>query len=75
MLQQWVRRHIISTAMWLYIILYFLVVYIRPGFLYNRDGTLKTFGLGFRRKTVFPAWVLSISLAILTYVAVLFYAS
>ena len=75
MLQQWVRRHIISTAMWLYIILYFLVVYIRPGFLYNRDGTLKTFGLGFRRKTVFPAWVLSISLAILTYVAVLFYDS
>jgi hypothetical protein len=75
MLQQWVRRHIISTAMWLYIILYFLVVYTRPGFLYNRDGTLKTFGLGFRRKTVFPAWVLAISLAILTYVAVLFYAS
>lgn len=75
MLQQWVRRHIIASAMWLYIIVYFLVVYTQPAFLYNTDGSLKAFGLGFRRKTVFPAWALAISLAILAYVAVLFYAA
>jgi len=46
---------------------------LKPSFLYNTDGSLREFGVGFRRKTVIPAWFLSILLAILSYFLVLYY--
>tara|TARA_B100000902_G_C27076569_1_gene796758 strand:+ start:709 stop:876 length:168 start_codon:yes stop_codon:yes gene_type:complete len=46
---------------------------MKPGFLYNRDGSLREFGIGFRNKTVVPVWLLSITLAILSYFIILYY--
>jgi hypothetical protein len=45
---------------------------MQPGFLYNNDGTIREFGLGQRRKTVLPVWLLSIILGILSYITVLY---
>ncbi len=45
----------------------------KPAFIFKRDGTLREFGLGFRNKTVIPAWLLAIILAIISYLSVLYY--
>jgi hypothetical protein len=40
--------------------------------MYNEDGSLRQFGIGFQRKTVVPAWLVAIILAILSYLFVLY---
>jgi len=46
---------------------------IKPSFLYNNDGSLREFGVGYKNKTILPLWLFSIVLGILTYVSVLYY--
>jgi hypothetical protein len=48
---------------------------IKPGFLYNKDGSLRQFGVGYRNKTILPVWLLSIILGIISYLFVRFYLS
>ena len=48
---------------------------LRPAFVFNEDGSLRNFGVGFRRKTVIPAWLLAITIAIGSYFSVLYYIS
>lgn len=68
-----IRKNINSFAILIFLALFLLINYVRPGFLYNNDGTLREFGLGFRRKTVLPIWLISIILGILSYLLVLYY--
>ena len=71
--RNFIRRNITSISIVIFIILYTLIIVLKPGFLYNNDGTLRQFGLGFRKKTVIPVWLLSIVLAIVSYFSVLYY--
>jgi len=41
--------------------------------LYNKNGSLRQFGIGSSKKTVVPIWLLSIILGILCYLFILFY--
>ena len=41
--------------------------------MYNEDGSLRQFGLGYKNKTIITGWLLSIILAILSYLFVLYY--
>ena len=68
-----IRRNLNSFAIVLFLILFVGIQVVKPGFLYNHDGSLRQFGVGFNRKTVIPAWLLAIVLARLSYVIVLYY--
>lgn len=46
---------------------------LKPSFIYNDDGGFRQFGLGYRNKTVFPIWIISIVAAILCYLFILYY--
>ena len=46
---------------------------LKPSFLYNPDGSLREFGVGYKNKTILPVWLLSLVLGILSYVLVIFY--
>ncbi len=54
----------------LYIIVFMLVQYATPSFLYNEDGSLREFGVGYSSKTVLPIWIVAIVLGILSYLLV-----
>ena len=68
-----IRKHINSFAIFVFLIVFTLLNYTQPGFLYNKDGSLRSFGLGHKRKTILPVWLLSIVLGILSYLFVLYY--
>ena len=68
-----VRRHMASFAIVIFLVLYFVIIAYKPNFLYNSDGSLREFGVGQSRKTVVPAWLLSILVAILSYFMVMYY--
>jgi len=44
--------------------------FFKPAFVYNTEGGFRPFGLGYKHKTVIPIWVVSIILAILSYLAI-----
>jgi hypothetical protein len=43
---------------------------MNPSFLYNEDGSLREFGVGYSSKTVLPIWLIAILLGILSYLFV-----
>jgi hypothetical protein len=73
--QRWIRHNKISVAILIYIILFALVNFLKPAFMYNPDGSLKEFGVGYRKKTIIPVWLISIFLAIIAYFSVVYYTS
>lgn len=54
----------------LYVVVFMLVQYMNPSFLYNEDGSLREFGIGYSSKTVLPIWLVAIILGILSYLTV-----
>ena len=68
-----IRKNITSTAIILFIIIFAIVQYLQPAFLYEKDGALRQFGLGSSKKTIIPIWFLTLLLAILCYFSVLYY--
>lgn len=71
--QSWLRRNIIYLSLIIFLASYFGINYYKPGFLYNRDGSLRQFGINSSKKTVIPVWLLSILLAIVSYILVWYY--
>ena len=57
----------------LFLIIYFIIQVDQPLFIYNINGSLKQFGVGYKNKTILPVWLLSIILGILCYVGVKYY--
>jgi uncharacterized membrane protein YozB (DUF420 family) len=68
-----IRKNINSFAILIFLVSFLCLNYFQPPFLYNKDGSLREFGLGQRRKTILPIWLLSIVLGILSYLLVLYY--
>ena len=53
----------------------FAIILFLCWFLYNNDGSIREFGVGYKNKTILPVWFLSIILGILSYIVVLFYST
>ena len=46
---------------------------MKPACFYNKDGSIREFGIGYKNKTILPIWLLSLILGILSYLAVMYY--
>ena len=69
-IKPFIRNNLAGTAILLYIIVFMLVQYANPSFIYNEDGSLREFGVGYSSKTVLPIWLVAIILGILSYLFV-----
>jgi hypothetical protein len=68
-----IRNNITSISIIIFIILFTIIQIIEPAFLYDRDGSFRSFGIGKQKKTIIPIWLVTIILAILVYLFVLYY--
>lgn len=68
-----IRKNKASVAILVFIALFFIVHTVKPSLIYTKEGGFRTFGVGYKHKTVVPIWVVSICLAILSYLAVSYY--
>ena len=73
MLRTFTRNNTTLVAIILFLILFTTIQFLQPPFLYNYDGSIKEFGVGYKNKTLLPVWLLSILLGILCYVFVMYY--
>jgi hypothetical protein len=71
--RKYIRENVTLFAIILFLILFGSIQMIKPAFLYNKDGSIRQFGVGYKNKTIFPIWLLSIILGILSYLAVMYY--
>ena len=75
MYRAYIRKNITSTSIILFIIIFAVIQYVEPAFLYEKDGALRQFGLGSSKKTIVPIWFLTLILAMMCYLFVLYYLS
>jgi len=68
------QKYKLHASIILFLTIFFIVQYFQPPFLYDKDGSIKQFGIGYSKKTIFPVWLFSIYLGILTYILVLIFA-
>ena len=73
--KNYIRENITLVAIILFIIIFGTIQLMKPACFYNKDGSIRHFGVGYRNKTILPIWLLSIVLGILCYLAVLVYIS
>jgi hypothetical protein len=75
MLKHAIQRNVVSIAILVYICLYMLIMSLKPSFLFQKNGSLREFGIGYRNKTIIPVWFLAIFIATLSYFSVMYYVS
>ena len=73
MYRNYIREHILLVAIVLFIIIFGIIQMMKPSCLYNKDGSIREFGVGYKNKTILPIWLLSIVLGILCYLAVMYF--
>jgi len=74
MLHHFIKNNQTLVSIILFLIIYFIIQYDKPLFLYNINGTIRDFGVGYKNKTILPVWLLSFVLGILCYIFIKYYA-
>jgi hypothetical protein len=67
------RQNKVSIAILMFLVIFFAIHYVKPGLLYTPEGGFREFGVGYKQKTVVPIWIAAIFIAILSYLAVMYY--
>ena len=73
MLRNIVQKNVTSVSIILFMVFFYIIQLMKPLFLYNTDGSIREFGIGYKNKTILPIWLLSIILGILCYLVVMYY--
>jgi len=68
-----IQNNITLSAIILFIIIFTTIQLLKPDIFYNIDGSIRSFGVGYRNKTILPIWLLSIFLGILSYISVMYF--
>ena len=72
-IHRFIQENITLVSILLFLVIFGMIQWLKPGFLYNHDGSIREFGVGYRNKTILPVWLLSILLGILCYLFVMYY--
>jgi hypothetical protein len=75
MYRTYIRENITLVSVVLFVLIFGSIQMAKPSCFYNRDGSIREFGIGYRNKTILPIWLLSLVLGIVCYLAVLYYVN
>lgn len=70
-----IRKNRLSTSIILFLIIFITIVQLKPAFLFNKDGSIRSFGLGKSNTSIIPVWLFGILVAILSYLLILYLTS
>jgi uncharacterized membrane protein YidH (DUF202 family) len=75
MYKNYIRENITLVSIAIFIIIFGTIQMMKPACFYNKDGSIREFGIGYRNKTILPIWLLSLVLGILCYLSVMYYVN
>jgi ABC-type multidrug transport system permease subunit len=67
MFRNFIQKNVTVVSIILFVIIFSIIQFTKPAFLYKKDGSIREFGVGYTNKTILPIWLLSIILGILSY--------
>lgn len=73
MLRQFIIKNINLVSIVIFLLLFALIMFIKPTIIFDKNGRPRDFGIGYKNKTILPLWLTVIILAILSYLSILFY--
>jgi hypothetical protein len=73
MYRNFIRENITLVSIFVFVIIFGVIQMMKPAFLYNTDGSIREFGIGYKNKTILPIWLLALVLGILSYLVVSYY--
>uniref|UniRef100_A0A6C0LCT7 Uncharacterized protein n=1 Tax=viral metagenome TaxID=1070528 RepID=A0A6C0LCT7_9ZZZZ len=73
--REFIRKNPVAVSIFVFLVIFIPIQLFKPAFLYNTDGSIRYFGVGYKNKTILPVWLFSIILGILSYIFVLYYLS
>ncbi|MCJ7802881.1 MAG: hypothetical protein MUP82_11055 [Candidatus Marinimicrobia bacterium] len=73
--KSYIRENITLVSVALFVVIFGTIQLIKPNCFYNKDGSIREFGIGYKNKTILPIWLLSLVLGILCYLSVMYYVS
>ena len=60
MYRNYIRENATLVSVILFIIIFGLIQMMKPACFYNKDGSIREFGIGYKNKTILPIWLSSI---------------
>ena len=75
MYKRLIKENITLISIILFLFIFGVIQLSKPACFYNKDGSIREFGVGYKNKTILPIWLLSLVLGILCYLAVLYYVN
>lgn len=75
MIKNYVKQNTTLVSIILFLFIFGSIQMMKPSCFYNKDGSIREFGIGYKNKTILPIWLSSIVLGILCYLSVLIYIS
>ena len=68
-----IRNNSLFISILIFVIIFTAIHIAKPSCFYNTDGSIRSFGIGYKNKTILPLWLFAIVLGIMSYVFVLYY--
>jgi hypothetical protein len=72
-IREFILDNKLTISVCIFLAFFFSIHMLKPSFVYNKDGSFREFGVGYRHKTVIPIWLVSIVIGIFSYLGVLYY--
>ena len=73
MMHSYIIKNPLVVSILLFLVLFATIVMVYPAFLFNVDGSIRQFGIGYKNKTIFPMWLMAIVLGIFSYLYIVYY--
>ena len=75
MMHSYIIKNPLVVSILLFLVLFATIVMVNPSFLFNPDGSIRQFGIGYKNKTIFPMWLMAIVLGIFSYLYIVYYTT
>lgn len=66
-----IKKNVLSLSIILFCLLFGLINVLKPNILYNQ-GEIRPFGINYTKTTVTPLWLITIFLAVVSYLSMLY---
>tara|TARA_B100001758_G_C18353134_1_gene581062 strand:- start:62 stop:319 length:258 start_codon:yes stop_codon:yes gene_type:complete len=72
---RYINKNLSLVSIIIFLIVFTLVIILKPKIMFDRNNIPKKFGLGYKNKTILPIWLFIIIIAIFSYLFVLYLAN
>ena len=73
MSRKFIQKNVTLCAIIVFMFAFVIINKMKPSLLYDNNGFIRKFGVGYQNKTIMPIWLVAIILSILSYMAVMYY--